>query len=199
MTVVISPLLSLKRSGRPSPKLNIRAATLNSDSKAAGKGKIINHLNESCPEQLIELLYITPEMINLSGTIQNVLRQLHKNEKLARIVIDEAHYVSQSGRDFWPDYVALRKVRKLSPNVPYMALTATATENVKVDVMHNLGSRKITTSNQVNLVYLLSSPFGSFRSFRTFSALYSLLLRFSATPLVLFQLPRETFCLKNAP
>jgi bloom syndrome protein len=165
VTVVISPLLSLMSDQVDHlRKLNIRAATLNSDMKAPERREIMNHLQESCPEQFIELLYITPEMINLSDTIQNVLRQLHKNKKLARIVIDEAHCVSQWGHDFRPDYVALGKVRKMFPNVPYMALTATATENVKVDVMHNLGMEGATvysqSFNRPNLRYAVRSKKG---------------------------------------
>jgi bloom syndrome protein len=104
-------------------------------------------------------LYITLEMINLSDTIQNVLRELHKINKLARIVIDEAHCVSQWGHNFRPDYVTLRKVRKLFPNVPYMALTATVTENVKIDVMYNLGIESATiysqSFNRQNLRYTI--------------------------------------------
>ena len=165
VTVVISPLLSLMSDQvEHLRKLNIRAATLNSDMKANERREIMNHLHESCPEQFIELLYITPEMINLSDTIQNVLRQLHKNKKLARIVIDEAHCVSQWGHDFRPDYVALGKVRKMFPNVPYMALTATATENVKVDVMHNLGMEGATvysqSFNRPNLRYAVRAKKG---------------------------------------
>ena len=165
VTVVISPLLSLMSDQVDHlRKLNIRAATLNSDMKAADKREIMDHLRESYPEQFIELLYVTPEMINNSDTIQNVLRQLHKNKKLARIVIDEAHCVSQWGHDFRPDYVALGKVRKLFPNVPYMALTATATENVKVDVMHNLGMEGATvysqSFNRPNLRYSVRSKKG---------------------------------------
>lgn len=165
VTVVISPLLSLMNDQvEHLRKLNIRAASMNSDLKAAEKREIMNHLNEPCPEQFIELLYITPEMINLSDTMQNVLRQLHRNKKLARIVIDEAHCVSQWGHDFRPDYVALGKVRKLFPNVPYMALTATATENVKVDVMHNLGMEGATvysqSFNRPNLRYAVRSKKG---------------------------------------
>jgi bloom syndrome protein len=165
VTVVISPLLSLMSDQVDHlRKLNIRAATLNSEIPADQKREIMNHLREFCPEQFIELLYITPEMINLSGTIQNLLTKLHKNKKLARIVIDEAHCVSQWGHDFRPDYVALGKVRKLFPNVPYMALTATATENVKVDVMHNLGMKDATvysqSFNRPNLHYAVRSKKG---------------------------------------
>jgi len=165
LTVVISPLLSLMSDQVDHlRKLNIRAATLNSEIPPDQKREIMSHLRESDPEQFIELLYITPEMINKSGAIQTLLTRLHKNKKLARIVIDEAHCVSQWGHDFRPDYVALGGVRKLFPNVPYMALTATATENVKVDVMHNLGMERATvyaqSFNRPNLYYEVRSKKG---------------------------------------
>ena len=65
MTVVISPLLSLMSNQVDHlRKLKIRAATLNSDLKATKKKEVINQLRESCLEKFIELLYITPEMIN---------------------------------------------------------------------------------------------------------------------------------------
>src|SRR5258708_27780764 len=103
-------------------------------------------------------------MITKRNYISTPLSRLNKNKKLARIVIDEAHCVSQWGHDFRPDYVALGKVRKLFPNVPYMALTATATENVKVDVMHNLGMEGATvysqSFNRPNLRYSVRSKKG---------------------------------------
>jgi bloom syndrome protein len=95
VTVVISPLLSLMSDQvNHLRKLKIRAATLNSDLKATEKKEVINQLRESCLEKFIELLYITPEMINLSDTLQSALYELHKNNKLARIVINEVHCVS---------------------------------------------------------------------------------------------------------
>ena len=145
VTIVISPLLSLMADQVTHlRKINIQAATLNSEVPAEQKSQIMSYLRESHPEQFLQLLYITPEMINKSQTILNVLSSLHKKKRLARIVIDEAHCVSQWGHDFRPDYVALGSVRQRFPGVPFMALTATATENVKVDVMHNLGMGKTT-------------------------------------------------------
>ncbi|CAL3964303.1 unnamed protein product [Diplocarpon coronariae] len=140
VTIVISPLLSLMNDQVQHLRANnIQAATLNGETSADEKRQIWNNLREEYPEQYIQLLYITPEMINKSAPMINALARLHNKNKLARIVIDEAHCVSQWGHDFRPDYVALGPMRKEFPNVPLMALTATATRNVKADVMQNLG------------------------------------------------------------
>ena len=165
VTVVISPLLSLMHDQVDHlRKLNIQASCLNGETPDADKRSIMNYMRESHPEQFLELLYITPEMINQSHNIQNALSRLHENRKLARIVIDEAHCVSQWGHDFRPDYVALGNVRKLYPSVPLMALTATATANVKVDVMHSLGMENATvyaqSFNRPNLHYEVRSKKG---------------------------------------
>lgn len=149
VTIVISPLLSLMNDQvEHLRKLNIRAATLNGETNADERRETLSHLNERNPEQYIQLLYITPEMVAQSGQMGSILSNLHSNRKLARFVIDEAHCVSQWGHDFRPDYVALSSVRKNYRGVPIMALTATATENVKVDVMHNLGMGKCPSFSQ---------------------------------------------------
>ncbi|KAI9053676.1 hypothetical protein LZ554_002630 [Drepanopeziza brunnea f. sp. 'monogermtubi'] len=140
VTLVISPLLSLMNDQvQHLLAKKIQAATLNSDSPSEVKSDIWSALREENPEQYIQLLYITPEMINKSPQMIAALTRLYKKGKLARIVIDEAHCVSQWGHDFRPDYVALGRLRNDFPNVPLMALTATATRNVKDDVMTNLG------------------------------------------------------------
>jgi bloom syndrome protein len=165
VTIVISPLLSLMTDQVAHLRENnIRAATLNSEISSEERREIMNYLRESHPEQYMQLLYITPEMINKSQNILNALSGLHRKKKLARIVIDEAHCVSQWGHDFRPDYVALGEVRSRFPGVPVMALTATATENVKVDVMHNLGMADATpfsqSFNRPNLYYEIRSKKG---------------------------------------
>jgi bloom syndrome protein len=158
ITIVISPLLSLMTDQVDHlRKLHIKAATLNGEVSRAQRAEIMQNLREQHPEQYLQLLYITPEMANKSPAVMDALSNLYRRNKLARIVIDEAHCVSQWGHDFRPDYVALGDVRKLFPNVPIMALTATATQTVKLDVLSNLGMKNpefFTQSfNRPNLLY----------------------------------------------
>ena len=162
VTVVISPLLSLMQDQVDHlQKLKIQALLINSEVTAEHRRLVMDSLREPLPEKYIQLLYITPEMINKSQMILNSFRDLHRRGKLARIVIDEAHCVSQWGHDFRPDYKMLGEVRRQFQGVPVMALTATATENVKVDVIHNLGIRNcevFTQSfNRPNLTYEVRS------------------------------------------
>ena len=140
VTVVISPLLSLMEDQvQHMQELNIQAFVLNGECSAEERQQILRALKGPRVEEFIQLLYVTPEMINKSGSVVDCFRSLHSRHRLARIVIDEAHCVSQWGHDFRPDYKLLGDVRRQFAGVPVMALTATATENVKVDVLHNLG------------------------------------------------------------
>lgn len=68
---------------------------------------------------------------------QDILRSLHKTNKLAYIVVDEAHCVSQWGHDFRPDYLKLGALREQYPDVPCVALTATASAVVSPNFVHN--------------------------------------------------------------
>ena len=162
VTVVISPLLSLMQDQvEHLRKLNIQAFLINSEVTAEHRRLVLETLCDPNAEQFIQLLYITPEMISKSQAIVNAFQNLHRRSRLARIVIDEAHCVSQWGHDFRPDYKLLGEVRQQFRGVPVMALTATATENVKVDVIHNLGMQKcevFTQSfNRPNLTYEVRS------------------------------------------
>lgn len=142
VTIVISPLLSLMEDQVSHlRRLDVQAFLINSESSMDERSMIISALNENRVEEFIQLLYVTPEMLSRSPAITNAFARLHSRGRLARIVIDEAHCVSQWGHDFRPDYKQLGEVRKQFPGVPVMALTATATDNVKLDVIHNLGMR----------------------------------------------------------
>ncbi|KAK3337102.1 hypothetical protein B0T19DRAFT_60578 [Cercophora scortea] len=140
ITVVISPLLSLMQDQVDHMnKLNVLANSFTGDMPSDARRHALSFFDLEVPEQCIQLLYVTPEMVNKSQAFISGLLKIYRRKKLARIVIDEAHCVSQWGHDFRPDYKALGQIRRQFPGVPVMALTATATENVILDVKHNLG------------------------------------------------------------
>jgi RecQ family ATP-dependent DNA helicase len=158
VTVVISPLLSLIQDQVDHlHALHIMAFNISGDSPKADKDEIMAALNSEDVEDLIHMLYITPEMVAKNENMLNTLERLHRRKRLARLVIDEAHCVSQWGHDFRPDYKELGKLRERYPGLPFLALTATATQNVKIDVIHNLkmkGCKVFTQSfNRPNLHY----------------------------------------------
>lgn len=158
VTIVISPLMSLMEDQVSHlKKLNIQAFKLNGDTDQQTRNIIYNSLNERNPQEFVQLLYVTPEMLGKSTALVNKLRSLYHRKQLARIVIDEAHCVSQWGHDFRPDYKNMGEICKEFDGVPLMALTATATENVKVDIKYNLGitgCEEFTQSfNRPNLFY----------------------------------------------
>lgn len=139
VTVVVSPLLSLMQDQVDHlQKLNIMAFYINGEIGEEQKRILYDTLYDRNVEEMIQLLYITPEMIAKSDKMVNTLVALHRRGKLARIVIDEAHCVSQWGHDFRPDYKTLGTLRDKFPDVPWIALTATATKKVQMDVTANL-------------------------------------------------------------
>ncbi|RBA11841.1 bloom syndrome protein [Fusarium proliferatum] len=128
--------------------LGIQAVAFNGEYSAEYKSQVMTAFEKRSPEDYIELLYVTPEMVSKNTTFNNGLRTLYDKGKLARIVIDKAHCVSQWGHDFRPDYKTLGEVRQRYPGVPVIAVTATATQNVIVDIRHNLGMDNCQTFSQ---------------------------------------------------
>ncbi|KAJ9597116.1 hypothetical protein L9F63_026993, partial [Diploptera punctata] len=108
-------------------------------------------------KEALKLLYVTPEKLSASNKILDALTSLYERDKLARFVIDEAHCVSQWGHDFRPDYKKLSLLRKRFPNVKTIALTATATPRVRVDILNQLGMLTpkwfLSSFNRPNLRY----------------------------------------------
>jgi bloom syndrome protein len=158
VTIVISPLLSLMEDQvNHLRKLNVQAFLLNGETDSEQKAHLMRGLREDKPEKFIRLLYVTPEMLTKNQRMVSVFEDLHRRKKLARIVIDEAHCVSQWGHDFRPDYKQLGSLRDQFPGVPVLALTATATENVKIDVLTQLHMRNCElfkqSFNRPNLHY----------------------------------------------
>jgi ATP-dependent DNA helicase RecQ len=99
-----------------------------------------------------KLLYVAPERLMLAGWIENL-----KTWNVSCIAIDEAHCVSEWGHDFRPEYRQLAKLRTALPEVPMMALTATATGRVREDIVTHLKLRDpqtfVASFNRPNLTY----------------------------------------------
>ncbi|KAL4073701.1 ATP-dependent DNA helicase [Scleroderma citrinum] len=91
----------------------------------------------------IKLCYVTPEKISKSKGLMSLLRKLVEGGMLARIVIDEAHCVSQLGHDFRPDYKQLSVLRQFFPHIPILALSATCPPKVLQDVLKILRMKAV--------------------------------------------------------
>ncbi|CCG84481.1 protein of unknown function [Taphrina deformans PYCC 5710] len=156
VTVVVSPLVSLMQDQVDHLEaLNIRAASFNSDKTITERGEIMRQLIRGD----IDCIYVAPEMLAKSDAINKIFKQLWERDSLARIVIDEAHCVSQWGHDFRPDYKKLGDFRKEYDGVPVIALTATANDKVQVDVKSHLGLKNPAcfkqSFNRPNLHYFV--------------------------------------------
>ncbi|KVH93498.1 DNA helicase, ATP-dependent, RecQ type [Cynara cardunculus var. scolymus] len=138
VTLVISPLVSLIQDQiMHLLQANIPAAYLSANMEWSEQQEILRELcSGHCS---YKLLYVTPEKVAKSNALLRQLENLYARELLDRIVIDEAHCVSQWGHDFRPDYQSLGILKHKFPNTPVLALTATATASVKEDVVQALG------------------------------------------------------------
>ncbi|TYZ58506.1 hypothetical protein PybrP1_010465, partial [[Pythium] brassicae (nom. inval.)] len=157
VTIVISPLVSLIQDQvQQLQALDVGVAHLNGEQDYETEQKPI--INELYSNRIrIKLLYVTPEKIASSSSLNNIFESLQRRGLLARFVIDEAHCISQWGHDFRKDYMTLGQLRNKFPTVPIMALTATANSQTEADIVKNLRlSNPFTTRssfNRPNLTY----------------------------------------------
>lgn len=132
ITIVISPLLALMKNQIARLRMHkVRVAALTSETSKSEKREIIDDLSTPCPKN--RLLYITPEKL-CSAEFMKLLAPLYQRGGLNRLVVDEAHCISEWGHDFREEYRRLGTIREKFPNVPVMALTASATPLVQDDV-----------------------------------------------------------------
>jgi ATP-dependent DNA helicase RecQ len=128
--IVISPLIALMQNQVDAlQQLGINAVALNSNQTSEEQRVIKQQLRKG----ELQLLYVSPERL----LMENFLEQL-KQTKIALFAIDEAHCVSQWGHDFRPDYVKLSVLAELFPNIPRIALTATADKLTQQDIQLRL-------------------------------------------------------------
>jgi len=149
LTIVVSPLISLMKDQVDALQTSgISATFLNStlereDAKARWRGL---HRGE------YRMLYVAPERLMLETFLERAL-----SWNIAQIAIDEAHCISEWGHDFRPEYRELEKLRQHFRDAPVMALTATATERVRADIVKQLQLRDprcyVASFNRPNLTY----------------------------------------------
>ena len=158
LTIVISPLISLMKDQVDALQTSGIAATfLNS---ALDRHQAVERLRGLNRGQY-RMLYLAPERLMLDGFLERAL-----NWNITQIAIDEAHCISEWGHDFRPEYRELKKLRRHLPDVPIMALTATATERVRKDIVDQLhlddARCYVASFNRPNLTYRVvpkSSPY----------------------------------------
>ncbi len=149
LAVVVSPLISLMKDQVDAlTECGVSAMRIDSSMSISERDNVIARINE----QTLKLLYLSPERL-LSDGFVDFLRKT----KLSFIAIDEAHCVSMWGHDFRPEYRQLGMLKRIFPDVTIAAYTATATEQVRNDIVEQLHLEQpemlIGSFDRPNLIY----------------------------------------------
>lgn len=153
LTVVISPLIALMKDQVDALRLTgIPAAYLNSSLSTEERNEVFHSLRNN----QLKLLYLAPE--RLLGNEQQFISFL-QNLNISLFAIDEAHCISHWGHDFRPEYRMLSTLKQSFPHVPTMALTATADELTRRDIIEKLQLRNpqvfLSSFNRPNIHYYI--------------------------------------------
>ncbi|MBW4541320.1 MAG: DNA helicase RecQ [Myxacorys chilensis ATA2-1-KO14] len=154
LMIVVSPLIALMQDQVELLRDNGIAATFLNSSLSAEERR---SRGRAVMEGRIKLLYVAPERLLSEDFTNAVLPHIRDRVGISSITIDEAHCVSEWGHDFRPEYRQLSCLRSQYPAVPIMALTATATERVREDIIKQLQLRDptvlVSSFNRPNLYY----------------------------------------------
>ncbi len=151
MGIIVSPLIALMQDQVAAlQQLGINAAYLNSTLSREEH----NHVIRSIFDGELDLLYIAPERLLQENTLQRLM-----DVPISLIAIDEAHCVSQWGHDFRVDYLGLHVLAQAFPGVPRLALTATADQRTRDEIVARLGLNKpevfVSSFDRPNIKYLV--------------------------------------------
>lgn len=180
--IVVSPLIALMKDQVE----NLRLRGIESVAIFSGMGKReIDILLDNCVYGPVKFLYLSPERL-----MTDLVRERIKYMKVNLFAIDEAHCISQWGYDFRPPYLHLAELRELHPEVPMLALTATATKRVVEDIQEKLQFKENNvfrkSFERKNLSYVVSHDENKLRKLFTISK------RIKGTGIVYVRNRRET-------
>jgi len=150
--IIISPLIALMHDQVIALRqLGINAAYLNSTLDA----KTARQTEQDLIEGKLDMLYVAPERLTTSGFLHLLSRTT-----ISLFAIDEAHCVSQWGHDFRPDYIQLSLLHEQFPDIPRIALTATADEKTRAEIKHRLALNEaneyISSFDRPNICYRIT-------------------------------------------
>ncbi len=157
--LVVTPLIALMKDQVENlKKKNIKAIAVYSGLSAAE----IDIAIDNCVYGDYKFLYLSPERLST-----NIIRERVTRMNINLIAIDEAHCISQWGYDFRPSYLKIAEIRNLLPEIPLLALTATATPDVVEDIQTKLQFRKKNVMQvsfeRKNLIYIVRTVEDKFK------------------------------------